>query len=699
MKKGLLISILLISTNSCDYSTNENINTGESEFSTIENWINTADDSIHLPFKERQEVLAKALQEILDLTNDSISLKYLSSASLAYKKLKDSSGFRYANQKAREKALKKENHKILGESHWDMASFMLSYNVTDSAYFHYRKAYKSFTKLPVDSTSLSLNARMLYSMGRIQDYFKDYLGAEKNITEARRIFDDLNDSERIYNCNTMLGIIAGGMNNSKKSMEYFKRASTYLEKIKSKSINIYVRQNKNNIANELLRNEEYIKAENAYLELFEDKDLRVENTSLYSKALASQGYAIFKGRKNISEAHDLLSKAIRLNDSIGFIVDQSRAKKYYAELLAAEGDTIKSKQYAQEALALAKETSNNDQHLKVLRLLTNMDSQNAVAYSNEFYELSERIKDEERAIRDKFARIRLETDEVIERNEILYRQKQVWTGVAIGLLLLGASIFVIVYQRISNNKLKFQQKQQENNQEIYNLMLSQQGKFEEGKQLEQKRISEELHDGILGEMLGIRLILSGLNDKEDEASVNQRAALIEKLRELEEEIRTISHELNDAAYQKIYNFIVSLEDLINTIGKSSGISCSFVYTENVQWDNLDGDIKINVYRIIQESLQNCVKHAQCKMVNVSFVLENEQLELTIEDDGIGFDTTKGKRGIGLRNVTARVKKIKGTYTIISKKGRGTTIIVSLPANYTQLKDPKVFLERRQTVNV
>nr|WP_299068760.1 ATP-binding protein [uncultured Allomuricauda sp.] len=699
MKKVLLILVLVISSNSCDYSKNSTITSEESEFSTIENWINTADDSIHLPIKKRQEVLDKALQEILDLDNDSISLKYLSSASLTYKKLKDSSGFRYANKKAQEKSTKRNNYKILGESHWDMASFMLSYNVTDSAYFHYRKAYKSFNKLPVDSTSLSLNARMLYNMGRIQDYFKDYLGAEKSITKALRIFDDLNDYRRIYSCNNMLGIIAGGMNNSKKSLEYYKKAGLNIKKIRFPNENAYLWENRNNIANEFLRSEDYFKAEKAYLELLTDQKLKLEDLSLYSKALASQGYAIFKGRKNISEAHDLLSKAIRLNDSIGFIVDQSRAKKYYAELLAAEGDTIKSKQYAQEALALAKVTSNNDQHLKVLRLLTNMDNQNAVVYSNEFYELSERIKDEERAIRDKFARIRLETDEVIERNEILYRQKQVWTGVAIGLLLLGASIFVIVYQRISNNKLKFQQKQQENNQEIYNLMLSQQGKFEEGKQLEQKRISEELHDGILGEMLGIRLILSGLNDKEDEASVNQRAALIEKLRDLEEEIRTISHELNDAAYQKIYNFIVSLEDLINTIGKSSGISCSFVYTENVQWDNLDGDIKINVYRIIQESLQNCVKHAQCKMVNVSFVLENEQLTLTIEDDGIGFDTTKGKRGIGLRNVTARVKKIKGTYTIISKKGRGTTIIVSLPANYTQLKDPKVFLERRQAVNV
>lgn len=699
MKKGLLILILLIISYSCDYKKIDNQKVAESEFSTIENWINTADDSTHLPKKERQEYLAKALQDILDLSNDSISLKYLSSTSLVYKKLKDSSGFRYTNKKAQEKAFERKNYKILGESHWDMASFMLSYNVMDSAYFHYRKAHKNFNQLPVDSTSLSLKGRMLYSMGRIQDHFQDYLGAEKNITEALRIFDDLEDNRRIYNCNNMLGIIAGGMNNSAKSLEYYKKAGIYLKKFKSSNGIEYIRQNKNNIANEFLRMEKYKKAKIAYQELFEDKNFSLENPRLYSLALVSQAYAIFKGEKNYTKANNLLLEAININDSIGFLVVQARAKQYYAELLAAQGDTITAKKFAEQSRLLSIETSNNDRYLGVLRVLTNLDSKSAVAYSNEYYELNEKIKGEERAKRDKFARIRLETDEVIQRNELLSRQKQIWIGVVLGLLLLGVAFFVIVSQRISNNKLKFEQKQQESNQEIYNLMLSQHGKFEEGKQLEQKRISEELHDGILGEMLGIRLILSGLNDKEDEDSIKQRAELIEKLRDLEEEIRTISHELNDAAYQKIYNFIVSLEDLVHSISTSSGISCSFNYNSNIGWDDLEGDTKINIYRIVQESLQNTVKHAQCTNTDISFVVENSILKLVITDDGIGFDTHKGKRGIGLRNIKARVKKINGTLYIKSKKGEGTSVVVSIPVDNIKPGNPKSVLKPRQTIEV
>ncbi len=700
MKKGLLIFIILIISLRCGYQNkSEPISDKETFDSSIERWITTADDSTQLSIEKRKEHLKNALSKIEQIGNDTIVLGYLSSIALAYKKLKDSSNFRTTNKRVFELSQELNDFKTLGESHWDMASFMLSYSVMDSSYYYYRKAHKSFEQLPTNVESLSLKARMLYNMGRVQDHFKDYLGAEISITEALRVFEDLEDYRMMYNCNNVLGVIASGMNYPEKSIEYYQKAGRYIGDFKTPNIDSYLWQNQNNIANMLLISEEYSKAIVAYKKLLSNKNLSLENPELYSLANVSQAYALLKEEGKYNHVGSVLKEAIKFNDSTGFLADQSRTKRYLAELLAIQGDTINAKQYAMESYTLAKETSNTDSYLNALRLLTHIDSQNAVAYSDEFYELSEQIKDEERAIRDKFARIRLETDEVIQENELLSRQKQIWIAIALGVVLAGIALFTIISQRISNNRLKFQQKQQESNQEIYNLMLSQQGKFEEGKQLEKKRISEELHDGILGEMLGIRLILSGLNDKEDEASIAHRAELIEKLRELEEEIRTLSHELSDASYQKFYNFIVSLEELIYGINRSSGIDCSFTYDNGVEWDDLEGDIKINAYRIVQESLQNCVKHAQCKQVTVDFRPEGNQLQLTISDDGVGFDIGKGKRGIGLRNVTSRVKKIKGTLAINSKKGEGTTILVRLPYSYIKVDNQKDVMERRHILNV
>ncbi len=670
------------------------------ESKIINDWINIARDSTDLTLDSRKQYLRDAESKANTIGNDTIRLDHLSRISLAYKKLEDSIGFRQMNFKVRQLSEKDEIFKALGESHWDLAHFFNSYSVVDSAYYHYEKAFKSFSQLPIDSTSLSLRNRMRYSMGSIQKHFKDYLGAETNVTESLRVFNDLEDYLRIYYCDNLLGSIASDMKNYSKALEYYEKARNDLHKVKDPRRSNFVRQNQNNTAAVYLESGKYVKAENSYNELLISNNFKSEDPQLYSTALVSLAYALSNGKKEHEKAKNLIKEAIDINDSIGFSIDQARAKQYLAEVLAAQKDTLKAIYIAKEALTLAKETTNNDHHLLILKLLTNLDSEKAMAYSNEYYALNEQIKNEERIIRDKFARVRLETDEVIEQNEKLTRQKQIWIGAVLALLALGIASYIIVSQRVSNNRLKFQQKQQESNQEIYNLMLSQQGKFEEGKQLEKKRISEELHDGILGEMLGIRLILSGLNDKEDDTSIAQRAELIEKLREVEEEIRTISHELSDASYQKIHNFIVSIEELINTTGKSSGIECSFEFDKEVPWDNLVGDIKINAYRIVQESLQNCVKHARCQKVDVRFNVDNNgTLKLVVADNGVGFDTGKGKRGIGLRNVISRVEKLNGTLSFDSKKGVGTTVTVTFPTQYVNLDTPAKVEEYRQMLNV
>lgn len=682
----------------CSEPSPQKIPLADSRTDSIQQWIQKAKDSSQLPLGKRAKFLDNAKKQTFALTNDSLLLKQLSRISLAYLKLGDSLGFRETNKQIVIISQETKSYKVLGNSHWDLASFFKSYGALDSAFYHYRKALNSFEALPKNAPSkLSLKGRMLYSMGQIQDSYKDYLGAEISTTSALRIFDELGDTKRIYNCYNLLGIIASGMGNSDKSLEYYEKAGAYLDKLDSPNTIQTVWQNQNNIAHELLRKEDYRAAKASFQKLLSNKDLKDRDIELYSLVHTSLAYSIFKTNNDIERAKELLTTAINVNDSIGYLDDQARAKQYYAELLAAKGDTASALQYAKESRAVASETHNNDRLLEVLRLLTRLDPDNAAAYSNAYYDLSEIIKEEERTKRDKFARIRLETDEILEENVILSRERQIWAGAVLGLIVLGLTTTVIVFQFINNNRLKYKQRQQESNQEIYNLMLSQQGKFEEGRQLEQKRISEELHDGVLGEMLGIRLLLSGLNEREDSNSVEQRAQYIEKLREVEEEIRTISHELNHASYQKFHNFIVSLEDLIDGIQKSSGISCSFWYDKKLSWDNLLGDIKINSYRIVQEALKNCVKHAKCQTIDISFESVGGKLKLTIKDDGVGFDANRGKRGIGLRNIISRVKKISGTLDVDSQPGKGTTMSVTIPIKYIGPDTKTATMEPKQAM--
>ena len=697
LKYSFFIAFILLLASCKD--NNQQLDDNQPLSEQVQKLIGTARDSTNLSLDERVVYLQNAEKTSNQIPSDTIRLDHLSRISLAYKKIGDSSGFRTMNLKVRKLSKDSKMYKTLGESHWDMASFFRNYGVLDSAYFHFRSAYRSFEKLPDDSMSLSLRGRMLYSMGDIQDSYKDYLGAELNITRALRIFDELEDPLRIYNCYNILGIVAGGMGDRKKAVEYFEKAKAQLNYLEPNQKSRLTWQNQNNVSSQFLKLKDYRKAKSAYQSLVDDNTLKNINPELYSQALASYAYSVFKDENNTVKAAGYLDTAMQINDSIGQVYNQSRVKQFYAELLMSQGDTAQAIQYARESRDIAHETSNNYRSLEVLRLLTQWDTENAVAYSNSYYDLNETIQEEERAKRDKFARIRLETDEVIEENRFLTRQRQLWIAAAMGLILVGIATMIIVTQRVHNNRLKFKQKQQESNQEIYNLMLSQQGKLKEGKQLEQKRISEELHDGVLGEMLGIRLMLSGLNEKEDPSAIEQRATFIEKLRNVEEEIRTISHELNNASYQKFYNFIVSLEGLIKNIEKSSGIACNFKYSSKVDWDSLQGDTKINIYRIVQESMQNCVKHAQCSQIDVAMRVDDDMLELSIADNGIGFDTNRGKRGIGLRNVTSRVKKLKGTLKVESTKGKGTNVQVYIPSSPIIFSDAEASRTTKRTMNV
>ena len=221
--------------------------------------------------------------------------------------------------------------------------------------------------------------------------------------------------------------------------------------------------------------------------------------------------------------------------------------------------------------------------------------------------------------------------------------------------------------------------QQKANEDIYNLMLSQQDKVDEARTIEKKRISEELHDGVLGRLFGTRLSLDSINFKDGKEAMMTRANYIGQLKTIEEDIRKISHELN-TDFVSGSGFMDIVSELIENQTKAYGLTYDFNYTDDISWDSVSNKTKINIYRIIQESMQNIYKHANAKAIKISISLENDVICLDIIDDGEGFDTSKSKKGIGLKNMTSRVEDINGKINFTSQSGNGTTVNVKIPYN-------------------
>lgn len=630
-----------------------------------------------LPDNKRANLLHQAYKNILITQEDSLKVKYFSRLSLAYLKLNDSSQFRRTNKQTISLAKKIQDSTALAEAHWDLALFFNNEEVKDSSFYHYSQSQKIYQGLKKDLYS----ARMFYNMGIIQVSIKDYTGAEINIIKAIELFKPLNENRRLYYCYNTLGAIYTSLEEYDMALEFHEEALEYIQKAKLGDDLEVLSQN--NIAVAYQEKGEYKTAGRIFKEVILEDSLMFKNSKLYAKALNSLAYNKYK-------LHDTLlltksfKEALFIQDSIQD--DYGIAKTYYcyAEYLLSQKDTSAALINAKKAIDYARNSNNNLRVLETLELLPKIDPANAYVYTQKYMNLNDSLQLEERKIRDKFARIRFETNEFIEQNTLLEEQRRLWIGIASSLLLLAVLVFVIISQIIKNQKLKFQQKQQESNQEIFNLMLSQQGKLEEGKHIEQQRISEELHDGILGKMLGIRLILTGLNNKTDDSAVKQRESYIKKMQELEEEIRTISHELNDTSYEKIHNFIISVQELVSTFRETTSLEFNFDYDHIMEWDRLKGDIKINLYRIVQECVQNCIKHAQASTVNIGFYVEETNIKVYIEDDGVGFSVRKEKKGIGLKNISSRTKKLNAKYSIKSEIGKGTIVEITIPIQQSKL---------------
>ena len=637
----------------------------------------------NLSHQEKSNLLAKALS-ILQKTNgkdyDDISYAALRSG--------DSLLFRKYNSIVLSIAAEKNMPFLEGMSYYDLGDFLRT-SQPDSAFYFYQRTNKLFSQIQLSIEDNHMPSSLLLSIASLKDQIKDYGGAEKDAIAAIEELKKIDRPDQLFRAYNQLGVIQNGLRKPEKALEYHLKAKDFIKNSPENLRTRYTNTNANNLASVYLRQEKFETAYERYDELQNQLQLQRNRPRLIAKVITSKAYSGYNanrlGKKEFKSAFNESNKIL---DSIGYEYGKARNFEYYAQVLVAEEDTLAAVAQAKIATSIARESMNNDRLLSSLKLLVTIDRENSAQHAQRFFTLNEELQQKEREIQDKFARIRLETDEIIEENEDLIKDRKLLTWIAIGLLILGVSIIVIISQKVSNQRLKFKQKQQESNQEIYNLMLSQQGKLEEGKKTEQKRISEELHDGVLGQLLGIRLFFGGLNDRSDPDAVSQREELLEKMRDVEEEIRTISHELSEAAYQKVDNFMISIQQLVLEVSDAAELPIHFDFDGNYSWDSLDGDLKINIYRIVQECLQNCVKHAKCKNIEVNFAATKKVLNLSVKDDGVGFDGAKGKKGIGLRNIISRTRNIEGSMDIDSSPGAGTLIRIRIPLAETTKKESK-----------
>lgn len=194
-----------------------------------------------------------------------------------------------------------------------------------------------------------------------------------------------------------------------------------------------------------------------------------------------------------------------------------------------------------------------------------------------------------------------------------------------------------------------------------------------GQDKERKRISQELHDSIGGNLAAIKLQVNHLNASD--FSTIQRISL--QLDETYQQVRNLSHTLLPKKFSQ-NNFLEVLESYLKNISEASKIKISYIPYPKKEINELDENIQIEVFKIIQELLTNTIKHAKASEVEIQLNYIENILNVMFEDNGIGFETKNNSKGIGFINLENRIKKLNGSFAIDSKLKRGSIFNIEIP---------------------
>lgn len=670
MKKIYILVAIIVLLSGCEQPVKNTI-TSQKNDSLAYFFERANDDS--LAYAKRQLYTQKAIAIISKDKNDSMNRVNYFKVANRYFNMSAMEDYKNATEIIIKRAVEAKDTVSLIKAYDYMSDYYVSRKNYDSTYMYVYEIEKLYEHLE-DNLNASRN---LLSKAILQHYQCDYLSCERTVFAILKKLRLNDDNEIRYEAYNLLGIVYGELMEYKLAEHYYGLALGIVTKKEIPHEYQYKAVTLNNLGplyRKLNKDDEALKVFN---EALDEDNLFVDRPSIFAMLKDNIAYSEFKSG-NHKRLPSLFFEALKIRDSLnivpGIIINNIHLSEYYA----FKKDTLKAISFAKRAYDVANENKELREVMSVLKQLSNVEPKKALQYSVEYHKIDDSLKLEERKIKNKFARIEYETEELALEKDKLSQQKKILIYISIGILLLAVAIFIIRYQITRNKELRLLQQQQNANEEIYQLMLDQQQKIEEGKQLEKKRISRELHDGVMGRLSGIRLNLFILNKKTDQETIAKCLEHISEIQNIEKEIKTIAYDLEKNVFSDTIGFVTIVKNLFRDMEEHSEQNFKLEMDETIEWELLDGNAKINLYRIVQESLQNIYKYANAKNVTLRVHKTEGAIAVTIEDDGIGFDVQKIKKGLGLKNMEERAKDIDGKISIISEEGRGTKINLIIP---------------------
>lgn len=574
----------------------------------------------------------------------------------------------------------------LAESNGNNYPKTIAYNVLGSvlhirgSYDLARKYYMQALELASQEKNDSLLAAAHNGIGATLWQTGRHAEALENHFKALRLREQINDTRGIIVAKNSIGMVYQSQEKLPIAEKYVSEALALLESYDDASLkittlhtlaNIYGMQGKIKEAfaidqdglkiaattqNELAKSLFYDNMGNCYLygnppdyskaiEFFTRTlliDSAFNNKKQMSDSYVNLGNVFFQ-QKKYGEAIPYLQRCVLLADESGYVQGKLKALQMLSTAYRQSGKE-------DEAYTTLKDA------MRVKDSLVNVSSEHRIAEMQTVYETEKKQQ-----------QINLQKAELSKKNYIIT------ATIVVALLtgLLGMSGWL---------RFRLKQKARLQNEIMKQQELSAKAVLE-AEENERQRIARDLHDGVGQLMSATKMNLSSF-ESELAFQTNDQKHSFEKIISLVDEsckeIRSVSHNMMPNSLLK-NNLASAIGDFIDKLDKTS-LEID-LYTEGLD-EKPDSNIEAVLYRVIQECVNNVIKHAAASKLDISIIKEKDGISATIEDNGRGFNTadTENFDGIGLKNIRTRVEYLKGTVDFDSAPGRGTVVALFVPVH-------------------
>lgn len=544
-------------------------------------------------------------------------------------------------------------------------------SVYDSSIYFYNKALPIYNEIKnVKGRGSSLN-----NLGLIYWNRADYDKALQYFFDALQDFETIHNERFTGNALNNIGLVYYDIKNYRQALSYHLKAKGIFEKLNDAYLKGAVY---NNIGNAYENLKLHDSSEYYYKAAIQMQTIAADD---YGLSIAYNGYAgVLENKKQHEEALDFYKKAFKLKE----ILDERVGKTSILINMAGIYKITNQQQQELDCLNSAEKiASENGLKKELIIIYANLakyyeTSNQTLSY--DYFKKYSLVKDSVFNETSNHQITELNTKYETGKKELKLKEQEIeidrknYYLAGISMLLILISMLGISYYK--RYRLKQEKKLQEE-------VLKQQDQATkaviEAEENERRRIASDLHDGVGQMMSAAKMNLSVFEDELSFVNEQQKTSFENVINLIDEsckEIRNVSHQMMPNALLKS-GLASAVKEFIDKI--DSRIIKVSLHTEGLN-ERIDSNTETVLYRVLQECVNNVLKHSGASRLDISLIKDAEGIAATIEDNGKGFNSSKQKQsdGIGLKNITSRVTYLKGTIEFDSSPGKGTLVAIHVP---------------------